>query len=263
MNRYKFDKENHVHLLDERPLIGTTTALGVLGKNLTWWAAELAAVTALESGTHIPTIRDEYNQACESGDKKKGIDALQKKYPIFKKARFAHYETKNEKADAGTDLHSELENYIKLMISDQDGVPHLMNGYNHKAVEIFATWAKENVKRFLVSEGHAYNEKLWVGGILDLLYEDNEGKLAIMDFKSAKEAYMSHFLQCAGNDLQISDSGVLDSNGNLILKPERSVEYYGVFPFGAKNPEPKFYYDTTKAKRGFEATVELHKIINI
>ena len=40
--KYRFEKEQHIHLLDERPLIGTTTALSVLNKPLTWWASGLA-----------------------------------------------------------------------------------------------------------------------------------------------------------------------------------------------------------------------------
>ena len=45
--RYRFIDENgkHLHTLDGIPLIGTSTAVQVLGKGgLTWWAAELAAV---------------------------------------------------------------------------------------------------------------------------------------------------------------------------------------------------------------------------
>ena len=41
MNRYRYIDENkaHLHLLDEKPLLGTTTCLGILDKPLTWWAA--------------------------------------------------------------------------------------------------------------------------------------------------------------------------------------------------------------------------------
>ena len=42
MNEYRFDSERHIHLLNERPIIGTTTALGVISKPLTWWASQLA-----------------------------------------------------------------------------------------------------------------------------------------------------------------------------------------------------------------------------
>src|SRR5258708_4411153 len=39
---YKFDKENHLHSLDGKPLIGTSTVVGVVSKPLTWWASGLA-----------------------------------------------------------------------------------------------------------------------------------------------------------------------------------------------------------------------------
>jgi hypothetical protein len=36
------DRENHVHLLNDKPLIGTSTVVGVIAKPLTWWASGLA-----------------------------------------------------------------------------------------------------------------------------------------------------------------------------------------------------------------------------
>jgi len=125
MNNYKFldAKGEHMHTLDNRPLYGTSSIVGIISKPLTWWAAELAAVECLEAGEKIPTIREEYLAAVASDDKKKAIDALQKKYPIFKAARFAHFTSKNKKAEAGTDLHLELSNYIIACIRDNNGVP--------------------------------------------------------------------------------------------------------------------------------------------
>ena len=62
--RYRFlnSEGEHLHQLNVngywKPLIGTTTALSVLSKNLTWWSAELAAIECLEAGEGIPTIRE-------------------------------------------------------------------------------------------------------------------------------------------------------------------------------------------------------------
>jgi len=265
MNRYKFLEEKHIHTLDGNPLKGNTTVLGVIAKNLTWWAAELAAVEALESGEHIPTIREEYEVVKAIDDpiqRKVAMDNLQKKYPAFKKARFAHYDNKNKKAKKGTDMHEELEKYVKLMISDQNGNPMLMNGYEHESVEIFAKWSIKNVKRFIASEFHCYSEKLWTGAIGDLLYESMKGDLVLMDFKSKKETYRSDYLQDAGIDIMVNENGILDAEGNLVGKIDKTINSYGVYPFGVKDPEPSFYYDVDLAKKVYVATVELDSFIN-
>lgn len=263
MNRYKFIDEGrqHLHTLDGKPLIGTSTSVQVLSKPLTWWAAELAAVECLEVGECIPTIRAEYLEAAGKfgPDKKKALDALQKKYPIFKKARFAHYDSKNDKADQGVDMHAELETYVVDCIA-HGGVPLEQEIAGPLPVRIFAAWARTNVKRFLPPEGHCYSERLWVGGIVDLPFIDKQDRLGIMDFKSSKEAYLSQFIQCAGYDIEIEENGILDADGNLLIKPERPADYYAVFPFGAEHPEPQLRFDTLTLRQAFEACVTLHTI---
>lgn len=270
MNRYRFIDEGrqHLHTLDDQPLIGTSTATGIISKSdaLSWWAAELAGVEALTSGAHYPDLRAEFETVKAIRDtvqRKKAMDALCKKYPAFKAARYAHYNTKNQKADQGTDMHAELEDYVNTCMTENGGEP-LFVAPDHAfvPVRLFATWAVHHVKRFLSSEGHCYSEPLWVGGITDLYFEDLEGRFAIMDFKSSKDAYVSQFVQCAGYDLQIAENGILDKDGNLLLKPERSADYYAVFPFGMAEPEPKFRYDTAQLQEAFRSAVVLHKIVN-
>lgn len=259
MAKYRFDSKNHIHLLDEKPLIGTSTALQVIAKNLTWWAAETSAVECLEVGEHIPTIREEYLAACASTDKKSAIDALQKKYPIFKKARFAHFADKNDKAKKGTDMHEELEKYVKFCL--MRGFPEVLDT-EHAAVKVFHEWAKKNVKRFIFSEAHCYSEKHLLGGIADVAWIDNEDRAIIGDFKSSKEAYQNQFFQIAGYDIQFTENGEYDSEGNRISEFPFKVAGYAVIPFGAQNPEPVLNYDTETNKKAFLAAVELFKITN-
>ncbi len=261
MNTYKFlnEKGQHMHELGGNPLYGTSTVLQVISKNLTWWAAELAAVECLEKGEQIPTIRAEYEEACKQADKKSAIDALQKKYPIFKSARFAHFATKNKKAEQGTDLHFTLETYVKMCIAKDEVV--MPEAEEFLPVKQFAIWARENVQKFLISEGHCYSQELWCGGITDCMALMKNGKVAIIDFKSAKEAYDSMFLQVAGYDLQQAENGIFDADGNKILEPQNVEEYY-VIPFGS----PEFKVDkrtaTEELRDGFKAAVTLHKLLN-
>lgn len=264
MNRYKFIDENkeHLHTLDGKPLIGTTTALNVLAKTLTWWASGLAVK---ELGWTNPKETDSATRLQVANAKLEEIKQMgTPEYILLLDRGYKAHSVKLDKsADAGTDMHAELEQYVKECI-DRGGKPlgYDLGEKTNPYVLAFSDWAMKNVKGFLASEAHGYSERLWVGGVFDLLYEDLEGRLVIMDFKSAKQVYMSHFFQCAGNDLEISESGVLDKDGNELMKLDRSVAYYGVFPFGAKNPEPQFHFDVEGARKGFEACVTLHKIIN-
>lgn len=255
MNRYRFDSTAHIHYLDSKPLMGTSTIVGVLGKNLTWWSAELSAVACLEKGEHIPTIREEYLEACNQPDKKKAIDKLQKKYPIFKQARFAHYNEKNDKAEKGVDLHAELEKWIKWNI---DGRIEKIE-FNEKIIP-FVNWSASNVKKFLWSEAYCYSENLWTGGIADWGAILHDGTIVAGDFKSAKSAYLGHFYQVAGYVIEIEENGLLDKDGNVmgLCNPIDSV---CVVPFGAKDVKPIFNtIPLAHLKEGFRACVELHKL---
>ena len=252
---YQDEKGEHLHALNGRPLLGSSTVIGILAKNLAWWAAELAAVECLEKGELIPTIREEYLAACASSDKKSAIDALQKKYPAFKKARFAHYTDKNTKAKKGTDMHAECERFVK------DHMNGVLGEYDKK-IQPFVDWAILEVDHFIWSEGNCYSEELWVGGISDCGYVSKKGKVGIIDFKSSREAYLSQFLQIALYDIEIAENGILDKGGNLVCKLEKPVDHYIVFPMGAEKVEPQFRYNTEELKIGARACVTLYKISN-
>ena len=254
---YKFDNEEHLHLLDGKALTGTSSVGNVLAKNLTWWAAELSAIECLEVGEQIPTIRAEYEEACASGDKKKAIDALQKKYPLFKKARFAHFAKKNDSAKKGTDLHAQLENWVKWKMGKCK-----LELYDPK-IEPFIKWANENVKEFIASEANCYSERLWVGGIVDCVARMNDGKLAIVDFKSAKAAYTGHFIQCAGYALQLEENGLFNETGTANKKLEGKIEKLIVVPFGAPEivPEVREFLAVDEFKKGFEQATFLYRLI--
>ena len=258
--RYRFVDENkeHLHLLDERPLTGTSSVVNVLAKNLTWWAAETAAVECLEAGIKIPTIREEYEQARISSDKKQAIDALQKKYPIFKKARFAHYDDKNKKADKGVDLHAELEHWVKAQMGK-----HPVKAKYDARIKPFTDWCAKEVKSFIASEGHCYSEKLWVGGITDLIPELNNGELAVLDFKSSKEAFPGQFIQCGGYAIEIEENGLLSQDGKYAMKLDRPITKLIVVPFGAEVVVPEIKSNVEDWKKGFRDATGLYRILGL
>ena len=260
MTIYKYIDEGrkHMHTIDGKPLLGTSSVVDIIAKTLHWWSAELAAIECLEAGEKIPTIREEYLAVAKLPqiEKKKGIDALCIKYPIFRKARYAHFEKKNESADTGTDLHLELSNYILECIEKNKGEP--LGALNSK-IKNFVDWSLVNVEKFLFSEGYCYALEAWVGGICDCGALMKNGKIAIFDFKSAKEAYYGQFIQVAGYALEIEENGVLDRDGNLILKLDKPIEELYVVPFGAEDTTPRVRYDVEEKKIDFLAAVRLYK----
>lgn len=257
---YQFVDEGrkHLHTLGERPLRGTSTITDIIAKNLVWWSAELSAVECLESGEKIETIRQEYTEAASLPfpHKKKAIDALCEKYPIFRKARFAHFERKNETASDGTDLHAELEKYVKGCLA-LGGAP-IEYETEHKAVKVFSEWAVANVEKFLWSEGHCYSEELWVGGISDCGAVLKDGKVAIIDFKSAKDAFFNHFVQVGGYAVQIEENGILTKDGEKVMELSAPIEALIIVPFGNGEVVPAVRYNVSDYKRHFTAALDLY-----
>ncbi len=277
-NRYKYldEKGEHMHTLDGAPLFGTSTIVDVLKKEgLTWWASGLAVaqlgcpdgklLTKIKNKKATPEEKELLETSLNIKHEEIAKMSSDEYFSLVDTAYRAHSLKLADSAQAGTDMHAELEKYVKLMISDQDSVPMAMNGYEHRAVELFANWAIKNVKRFLWSEINCYSERFWVGGISDLGYEKHDGTIGIMDFKSSKEAYLSQFFQCAGYDIQIGENGGVDKDGNKVFQlPEgASISEYAVFPFGMKEPEPQFHTDIAGAKGCFLACLTLHKKMNV
>jgi len=264
---YRFIDEGkkHLHTLDGKPLLGTSTVVGVLAKPLTWWASGMAVSLFgwLNPKLHPP--ESVKSRAREVFEQIRELD-LDGYISLLKKAYGAHAEKMDISAEAGTDMHSLLEDYVKKMISDQDGVPRLMNDDNEgeenwKKVQLFARWAVENVEKFLYSEVHVYSEKMWTGGITDLVFVMKDGKTLIGDFKSSKEAYLSQFIQIAGYDLQQEENGILTNDGEKLSNPLK-VDGYVVFPFGGKEFVPAFRYNTEELKEGFKSACVLYKLSN-
>jgi RecB family exonuclease len=98
---------------------------------------------------------------------------------------------------------------------------------------------------------------LWLGGICDAVAELKDGTLAIIDFKSSKEAYFSQFVQCALYDLQLQNGGY-DQDGNKILEPIK-VNSYIVCPFGAENFAPR-QETNIKLQSVAKAAIEIYRL---
>jgi hypothetical protein len=272
MQQYKFidepkkegGKPQHIHTLDGKPLMGVTTILNVLDKPLTWWASSLAVaqlgwIHSKELGQQMRTkiaAKRQIEIAAMSPDEY--LACLDKAYR-------AHADESAETAEAGKEMHSELEFFVKNCIENHSGKPIPFYESKHNAVQLFANWAKDNIETLIASEVHCFSEELWVGGIVDLIYEDKEGNFCILDFKSAKEAYLTHFLQNAAYDILLQNGG-FDKNGTPIFPKDGGITFsrYAVLPFRMENPEPQFndkFGTIAELKEGFKCCIPIYKLM--
>lgn len=255
MNRYKFESDIHLHTLDGKALHGTSSVTKVLDKPLSWWASG----KAMNVMGWINSVIDEEQVPFEKRILSAEIMLSQIKNMtpeeyliLMDKAYRAHKSSLDDSATAGTDLHAELEKWIKSKIAGQEIEPH-------PKIMSFVEWSKENVKRFLWSELYTYSEKHWVGGCCDNGLELKDGRIGSIDFKSAKVVYKSHVIQDAGYVLQLEESGGYDQEGNKIFELDRPIDFLAVVPFGAKDKTPRIVPDVLGYKKDFLACLHLYK----
>ncbi len=269
MKNYKYidEKKEHLHTLNGKPLIGTSSVGSVIAKPLTYWASGLAV---MQLGVPDSKILTKYKNKTATQDEIdtlfRGCDAFLENLrgmdtdsyvKLMQKAYTAHATTLKDKAEEGTDLHAELERYVKWHMH------HINESIEYSdQIKPFVDWTEKNVKRFLWSEAHCFSEKMWVGGISDVGAELNDGKVIIIDFKSSKEAYLGQFWQCVGYAIQIEENGWFDKDGNQMGKLEKPIDYVCIVPFGAPKVEPQFNFDMSGGKDAFLAELVLYKKLN-
>ena len=265
MNRYKYIDEGrkHLHTLDGKPLVGTSTAMKIIGGDKTggliWWASGMAVgkfgwINPKKFSSETVEVK------LQAGFSKVQDLNFQGYTDLIAEAYKAHDTHKKERAKIGTARHEILEDYIKLCLRENKGKPLIAETEKDAEVKRFTIWSMENVKKFLFSEIYCYSERLWVGGIADWGAELNDGGIALGDFKSSKEAYADQFYQCAGYAIQIEENGGFTKDGEKILEPMK-FDRYLIVPFGAEDITPVSLYDTQTAKEGAELAVGLHKKI--
>lgn len=253
---YKFldERGQHVHTLDDQPLFGTSTVIkDVMPPFLARWGAQCAVDHLKATGEEAAAGKLWY---CSIED--------------FDKAVLAWSKVRDTAASKGTDLHAELERYVKHCIEKHGGSPRevIMPGdpENEKKIREFSKWAVEFVDQFIASEVNVYSREAWVGGIIDCVARLKTGELAIIDFKSSKEAYFNHFVQVGGYALQIEENGAFLADGTRALWETGRKEFGGiqtliVVPFGGKTLVPVQVQNVQGFKEAFQHCVEIYKLM--
>jgi len=266
---YKFDEKNHIHTLDDKPLTGTSSIGNVLAKGgLVWWASGKACEVMgwvypniKENGKIIGKVPVEDRlKVSESIHLAITNDTPEEYLARLDIAYKAHATHLKDSAKKGTDLHAILERFVKEDMERKNIVP--LSEEETWLIEPFIDWSRKNVKKFLASEAHCYSKELWVGGIVDAVAELNDGTIAVIDFKSSREAYITQFLQASGYAIQIDENGLFSEDGNHNKRIDK-IGALIVVPFGAEIIKPEIRKQIEEYKKGFECAVELYRLLDL
>lgn len=274
--RYEFNEAEHVHTLDGKPLTGTSSVLSIVAKPLVWWASGLAVGTlgwtpkvqyvdgkprSLPKSGRVLAASERLAQVLEEiqpiGPKtpEEAMVSAEKWLDLLDIAYAAHSKSLAKSATKGKDLHAALEKYVKYCMAKNEGAPANVKSED---IQQFIEWANENVETFLWSEMHTMSESLWLGGITDAGARLKDGRIAIIDFKSSKEAYKNQFWQCAGYALQIEETGGFKRDGEKVIEP-LIPDCYIVIPFGAPKFTVSIHDDVVQDKVAFKAALTLYR----
>lgn len=215
---FEFDPIKHRYTLDGKPLTGVTTILGVIAKNaLIQWSAD-------ETAKFLGWFNEKYDDGTGQAKLAKRFAELKKLTPIafygtLTEARSAHRKKKEKAGEAGTNVHLQIEHYIKGQPFDT------MTPQVKGMVEKFVKWAVENKVKFLESEKRLYSRKFWYAGTMDFVAEI-DGKVWIGDVKTASGIYPEYFFQTAGYQLALQEMGEYPNiEGHIIVNCKKTGEF--------------------------------------
>lgn len=247
ISRLQFDEKKHAYKLDGRLMTGVTSVIdGTSSKaNLIGWAANMAVDYIQDSG-----IFKAYPDRLAVWA---GHDELEK---TLKDARTAHTRKKDKAANKGTDTHALVEEYINLMLRDQDGHALLMN--ETTAITPFIEWAYDNKVRFLAAEQRLYSETHGYAGTCDFI-AIIDGKLTIGDLKTFPKMWSADaFIQMGAYSLAYREMTGSKAVQSVVVKmcdpkDERLKKYGGsafsVYPRYALEEDEDMFLTRLKVYR--------------
>lgn len=208
-DKFKFNKDGHSYTLNGKLLTGCTTILGVVAKPfLIPWAAKMTTEYIRENaGKFDLTDPKQFEQ-------------------LLLEAKLAHTKSKEKAGDYGTEMHAEIEKWIKSCIKNKKYKAKSKNPAVKKGLEDFLVWTTKNDVRFLESEKKIYSKKYWLGGTLDIMAKLGK-KTWIIDVKTAKSGlYAENFWQMAGYELMLKESTKYKKiDGYILLNLKENGEF--------------------------------------
>jgi len=197
---YTFDEKKHIHTLDDKPLTGVTTVLGIVSKGdgLIQWSAN-EAIGYIKNNSKKELLPVLEGEPIAEGDYIVSEDTLNEAKTAWKTCR-------DTAGEAGTDVHGEIEVIIKDAIANSHINPDLGVGKNQQ-VNNFIEWSISNNIKFLESERNVYSKELWIGGIVDFVYE-KDGEVYVGDIKTSKSIYPTNFWQTSAYQFCLQEMGL-------------------------------------------------------
>ncbi len=234
---FNFDPVEHVYTLEGKRLYGITSVLGVISKPmLIQWAANMAVDYIDSQWAKTPLVLDseEMGKMWEK---------------VLKEARTAHRKKKEKAGELGTEVHTQVEKWIKGCIEINGGMPVIIEDPNrNKQVQNFMDWAVEHKVKFLASEKRMYSREWWTAGTADIVCEI-EGKLYVGDVKTSSGIYPEAFLQASAYSKMLCEMGNYKDFGGVVII---NLKKDGGFDF-------KFNYDLEGNIKAFEGALTLFK----
>jgi hypothetical protein len=166
--QYRFNEAEHLHEgfngTEWKPLTGTSTICKVIAKPLTWWASGLACaefgwVKKLDTRKK-PTEEELFANERARFEKAELMLGLFKQMnaeeyiKLLDKAYKAHDKSLDKSATAGTNLHAELEKFVKSRMGKNTETV-----FDPK-ITPFIEWTDKNVKKFIASDANCGWEEL-------------------------------------------------------------------------------------------------------
>lgn len=192
---YKDTEDGHFYGVDGENTYfpGATTILKVLGKQaLVPWAAKKTA----EAYTDMIL-------------KAKGEPNLEK---IEKEAQKAPFKERDKAGDHGTNVHNLIDEFLKngVMPKEKDS-----------SFEEFLKWYRSTDMRFLLGDTPVISVNYGFGGKLDALFVDKKDRIVLVDFKTSKGIYDSHFIQLGAYATALEETYGLHAHqiGILHIRP--------------------------------------------
>jgi len=204
-NPLKFNKWKHIYTLDDKPITGVTTILGVINKPaLVKWSANMAVDYIQEKWYHYD-------------DEEFGIVAP----GVFEEARTAFARKRDASANVGTLTHKWVEKLVEGLLGAKYGLPQVLEDMprDEKIAHMtdkFVKWIKDNKVEFLSSEEQVYSREHWYAGTYDFMCKI-DSKVYLGDLKTSSGIYDEMFFQTAAYQLAHEEMGGENVDGNLIV----------------------------------------------
>lgn len=238
---FEYQEKGHKYFLDGKPMTGVTTILGVIAKpKLIQWAADEACNYVQMRLDKAGDTRSEwYRNPLELDE-------------VLKEARKAHTKKKEAAGTKGTDVHSEVEGYIKACLAMGGDANLWDNPIQSEMMKKFVEWSVSNQVKFLDSEKHVYSKEWFVAGTFDFSFE-KDGKRFIGDLKTMKKMWdRVPFFQTAAYRKMSIEMGEKEYDGSCIVNINKETNEL----------TEHWSYDWEGDQKAFESALYLYRQLN-